>query len=49
MSAFRVKDGYVDFKQKYVRTEKYLKEAEARRALLGECYRLYSILGERVC
>lgn len=32
---FRIKDGHVDFKQRYVRTEKFVKEAEARRALLG--------------
>lgn len=38
VSAFRVKDGFVDLKQKYVRTEKYVREAEARRALLGESY-----------
>jgi len=35
ISAFRIKDGYVDFKQKYVRTEKFVKERKARRALLG--------------
>jgi carotenoid cleavage dioxygenase len=35
VSAFEIKDGHVDFKQAYVRTEKYVKEAEARRALLG--------------
>ncbi len=35
VSAFRFKDGHVDFKQRYVRTEKFEKEREARRALLG--------------
>ena len=35
VSAFRIKDGHVDFKQKYVKTEKFIREAEARRALLG--------------
>ena len=35
VSAFKIKDGHVDFKQKYVKTEKYVKEAEARRALMG--------------
>jgi carotenoid cleavage dioxygenase-like enzyme len=35
VSAFRIKDGHVDLKQAYVRTEKYVKEAAARRALLG--------------
>ena len=35
VSAFTIKDGHVDFKQAAVRTEKYVKEAEARRALLG--------------
>jgi carotenoid cleavage dioxygenase-like enzyme len=35
ISAFRIKDGNVDFKQRYVRTEKFVKEAQARRSLLG--------------
>lgn len=36
ISAFRIKDGYIDLKQRYVRTEKFVREAEARRALIGE-------------
>lgn len=36
MSAFRIKDGHIDFQQRYVRTEKFVKEREARRALLGK-------------
>lgn len=36
IGAFRFKDGHVDFKQRYVKTEKFVREAEARRALLGE-------------
>jgi carotenoid cleavage dioxygenase-like enzyme len=36
IGAFRFKDGHVDFKQRYVRTEKFVREAEARRALLGK-------------
>lgn len=35
VSAFTFKGGHIDFRQAYVRTEKYVKEAEARRALLG--------------
>lgn len=39
VSAFKIKDGHVDFKQAFVRTDKYVKEAEARRALLGMVYK----------
>ncbi|KAJ3454744.1 hypothetical protein MRS44_013344 [Fusarium solani] len=35
VSSFRIKDGHVDFKQRYVETEKLKAEKEARRALLG--------------
>ncbi|KAJ5654905.1 carotenoid oxygenase 1 [Penicillium lividum] len=42
VSAFKIKDGHVDFKQAYVRTEKYVKEAEARRALLGKYRNKYT-------
>ncbi|KAK2046769.1 carotenoid oxygenase [Colletotrichum somersetense] len=35
ISAFRFRDGNVDFEQKYVRTEKFVREREANRALLG--------------
>jgi len=35
VSAFRFKSGHVDFKCRYVRTEKYVLERDARRALFG--------------
>lgn len=35
VSAFRIQSGKVHFKQKYVRTEKFNKERQAQRALLG--------------
>jgi carotenoid cleavage dioxygenase-like enzyme len=35
VSAFSIHDGKVAFKQRYVRTEKFVKEREAKRALLG--------------
>lgn len=41
ISAFRISNGHVDFKQRYVRTEKFVREAEARRALLGQATRLH--------
>lgn len=36
ISAFTIKDGQVSFKQRYVRTEKFVREREAQRALLGK-------------
>lgn len=36
ISAFRVQGGKCHFKQRYVRTEKFVKEREAERSLLGE-------------
>lgn len=35
MSSFRFEDGHVDFKCRYVRTEKFLAERAARKALFG--------------
>ncbi|KAI1406709.1 carotenoid oxygenase [Hypoxylon fuscum] len=35
VTAIRIKDGHADFKQRYVRTDKFLKEAEARQSLFG--------------
>ncbi|KAJ5432092.1 carotenoid oxygenase [Penicillium daleae] len=35
ISAFKIKDGSVSFKQRFVRTEKFVREREAQRALLG--------------
>lgn len=42
VSAFKIKNGHIDFKQRYVRTEKFVKEAEARRALLGKYRNRYT-------
>ncbi|KAK6823237.1 Resveratrol cleavage oxygenase 1 [Aspergillus parasiticus] len=36
ITAFRIKDGKVTFKQRYVRTEKFIREREAQRALVGK-------------
>jgi len=36
VSAFRVHLGKVHFKQRYVRTEKFMREREAQRALIGK-------------
>ncbi|PKY05676.1 carotenoid oxygenase [Aspergillus campestris IBT 28561] len=36
ISAFKIKDGSVSFKQRFVRTEKFVREREAQRALLGK-------------
>ncbi|KAH8904646.1 carotenoid oxygenase [Coniochaeta sp. PMI_546] len=36
ISAFKIKNGRVSFKQRYVRTEKFTREREAQRALLGK-------------
>ncbi|KAF3064914.1 Lignostilbene-alpha,beta-dioxygenase isozyme III [Daldinia childiae] len=35
VTAIRIKDGHADFKQRYVRTDKFLKEEEARQSLFG--------------
>ena len=36
MSAFRISDGKCHFKQRYVQTERFVREREAQRALLGK-------------
>ncbi|KAL2844127.1 carotenoid oxygenase [Aspergillus pseudoustus] len=36
ISAFRIHEGRVSFQQRYVRTEKFVREREAQRALLGK-------------
>lgn len=36
VSAFRIHNGAVDFKQRYVQTEKFKREREAQRALIGK-------------
>lgn len=42
ISAFRFKDGQVHLQQKYVRTEKFLREREAKRALAGKYRNKYT-------
>ncbi|KUL88876.1 hypothetical protein ZTR_03539 [Talaromyces verruculosus] len=44
ISAFRISNGHVDFKQRYVRTEKFVREGEARRALMGKYRNRYTDL-----
>ncbi|KAL3444872.1 carotenoid oxygenase [Aspergillus insuetus] len=36
ISAFKIKDGKISFQQRYVRTEKFVREREAQRSLLGK-------------
>ncbi|KKA27176.1 hypothetical protein TD95_004306 [Thielaviopsis punctulata] len=42
VSSFRFKDGAVHFKQRYVRTEKFIREREAGRALAGSYRNKYT-------
>ena len=42
VSAFRIRDGHVDFKQRYVNTEKLQRERAARRALAGKYRNKYT-------
>ena len=35
VTAMRIENGHVDFKQKYVKTDRYMHETAARRALFG--------------
>ncbi|KAK3380814.1 carotenoid oxygenase [Podospora didyma] len=42
ISAFRLKSGRASFKQRYVRTEKFTREREAQRALLGKYRNKYT-------
>ncbi|XPS68742.1 hypothetical protein M3J09_001028 [Ascochyta lentis] len=42
ISAFNIKDGRCHFKQKYVRTEKFIREAAAGRALVGKYRNKYT-------
>jgi carotenoid cleavage dioxygenase-like enzyme len=37
VTAIRIQNGHVDFKQRYVRTDRYQWESEARKALFGRC------------
>ncbi|GIJ92158.1 hypothetical protein Asppvi_011134 [Aspergillus pseudoviridinutans] len=42
ISAFEIKDGSVSFRQRYVRTEKFVREREAKRALIGKYRNKYT-------
>ncbi|KAB5542481.1 carotenoid oxygenase [Coniochaeta sp. 2T2.1] len=42
ISAFKLQDGRASFKQRYVRTEKFTREREAKRALLGKYRNKYT-------
>lgn len=44
VTAIRIQNGHVDFKQRYVRTDRFEKESEARRALFGRCTLPYELL-----
>ncbi|KAI5919538.1 carotenoid oxygenase [Camillea tinctor] len=46
ISAFRFHNGNVHFKQRYVRTEKFIREREANRALIGKYRNKYTDLVE---
>ena len=36
IAAFRIRDGRVDFRTKFVRTEKFVRERAAKKALVGQ-------------
>lgn len=42
VTAIRIKDGHVDFKQRYVRTDRYLHETAARKSLFGRYRNTYT-------
>ncbi|OAG07137.1 carotenoid oxygenase, partial [Paraphaeosphaeria sporulosa] len=42
VSAFQIKDGRCHFKQRYVRTEKFMRERQAKRALAGKYRNKYT-------
>ncbi|KAL4891706.1 carotenoid oxygenase [Aspergillus ambiguus] len=42
ISAFEIKNGSVSFRQRYVRTEKFMREREAKRALIGKYRNKYT-------
>ncbi|CAI7637745.1 unnamed protein product [Penicillium manginii] len=46
VSAFRIHDGQVDFKQRFVRTEKFEREREANRALVGKYRNKYTDIAD---
>src|ERR1700761_3864926 len=42
VTAIRIQNGHADFKQRYVKTDRYLRETEARKALFGRYRNLYT-------
>jgi carotenoid cleavage dioxygenase len=42
MVAFRIRNGHVDFKQKFVRTQKFITERAARRSVFGKYRNRYT-------
>lgn len=42
VTAIRIQNGHVDFKQRYVKTERYMHESKQRRALFGRYRNLYT-------
>lgn len=42
VTAIRIQNGHVDFRQRYVKTERYLHETAARKALFGRYRNLYT-------
>lgn len=42
VTAIRIQDGHVDFKQRYVKTERYFQESRERKALFGRYRNLYT-------
>ncbi|KAL2831857.1 carotenoid oxygenase [Aspergillus pseudoustus] len=42
VSAFRIQNGHVNFKQRYVQTEKFVREREAKRSLFGKYRNKYT-------
>jgi carotenoid cleavage dioxygenase len=42
VGAFRIKDGHVDFKNRWVRTERFVRERSARKAVFGRYRNRYT-------
>jgi len=42
VGAFRIKDGHVDFKNRWVRTERFVRERSARKAVFGKYRNRYT-------
>ena len=51
ISAFKIKGGSSHFKQRYVRTEKFVREREAKRALIGALHpdRMMQLVLTTIC